>query len=113
MPAVAITRGELSAADLRREAARTKDADAARRMLALALVVEGWRRTEAARACGMDRQALRNWVHCYNADGVAGLSDRSHPGRPPRLTAAQMREREALVEKVPTRRSMVRCAGGA
>src|SRR5918993_3786484 len=39
--AVAITRTDLSAADLRREAARTRDAKTARRMLAIALVLEG------------------------------------------------------------------------
>jgi len=101
MPAVAITREEHSAADLRREARRTKDADAARRMLALALVLEGWSRTEAARACGMDRQTLRDWVHRYNTDGLAGLSGRPRSGRPPRLTADPMRELEALVEQGP------------
>ena len=40
-------------------------------------------------------------MHRYNADGLAGLSDRRHPGRPPRLSAEQMRELEALVEKGP------------
>jgi transposase len=99
--AVAITRDEHSAADLRREATRTQDADAARRMLALALVKEGWSRTAAARACGMDRQTLRDWVHRYNAEGLAGLADRPRPGRPPRLSEAQMTELEALVEKGP------------
>jgi hypothetical protein len=49
---VAITREELSASDLRREAARCRDAKAARRMLALALVLEGHRREEAARHAG-------------------------------------------------------------
>ena len=37
--AVAITRRDLSADELRREAARSRDANAARRMLALALVL--------------------------------------------------------------------------
>jgi hypothetical protein len=41
MPALAITRDEVGAADLRREAALTNHAYAAWRMLALALVVEG------------------------------------------------------------------------
>src|SRR5215211_7894709 len=63
--AVAITRTELPAADLRRKAARTRDAKAARRMLAIALVLEGRPRGEAAAQCGMDRQALRDWVHRY------------------------------------------------
>ena len=71
--AVAITRDELDAAGLRREAARTRDADAARRMLALALVLDGWSRSEAAELCGMERQTLRDWVHRYNAAGLAGL----------------------------------------
>jgi hypothetical protein len=39
--AVAVTRLELDADDLRREATRCRDAKAARRMLALALVLEG------------------------------------------------------------------------
>jgi len=46
---------------LRAAAARVKDAAAARHMLALALVLEGRNRTEAARAAGMDRQTLRDW----------------------------------------------------
>ena len=57
--AVEITRLDLSAADLRREAARSQDAKAARRMLAIALVLEGRARGDAARSCGMDRQTLR------------------------------------------------------
>ena len=55
---VAVTRREPGAAELRREAGRCRDARAARRMLALALVLEGASRAEAARAAGMDRQTL-------------------------------------------------------
>ena len=77
---VAITRRELGAGELRREAARCRDARAARRMLALALVLEGGSRETAARAGGMDRQTLRDWVHRYNAEGLAGLRDRRRPG---------------------------------
>jgi transposase len=71
--AVAITRTELDAAGLREAAGRSRDAAAARRMLALALVLEGHTRTDAARAAGMDRQTLRDWVHRYNAEGLEGL----------------------------------------
>lgn len=99
--AVEITRRELSGAELRREAARTKDARASRRMLALALVLEGRSRREAAESCGMDRQTLRDWVHRYNAEGLAGLADRPLPGRPPMLTPGQMRALAAIVEKGP------------
>ena len=73
--AVAITRQNVSVGDLRREAGRTRDAKAARRMLAVALVMEGHSREAAAETCGMDRQTLRDWVHRFNADGLAGLFD--------------------------------------
>ncbi len=98
---VKITRTELSAAELRRAAARSRDADAARRMLALALVLEGRSRKEAAESCGMDRQTLRDWVIRYNAEGLAGLSDRVPPGPAFRLTPEQMAELATTVEAGP------------
>ena len=57
--AIEITRQELTAAELRAAAAKTKDSRAARRMLAIALVLDGADRTTAATTCGMDRQTLR------------------------------------------------------
>jgi len=72
--AVAITRRDLSVDDLRREAARTRDAKASRRLLAIACVMEGQSRENAAERCGMDRQTLRDWVHRFNASGLAGGS---------------------------------------
>src|SRR4051794_720250 len=98
---VAITRRELDAGGLRREAGRCRDARAARRMLALALVLEGASREEAARAAGMDRQTLRDWVHRYNAEGLAGLRDRRRPGPRPRLTPEQEAALEGVVERGP------------
>src|SRR3569833_3679550 len=98
---VAITRKEPGAAELRREATRCRDAKAARRMLALALVLEGRSRAEAARAAGMDRQTLRDWVHRYNAEGLDGLSDRRRPGPRPRLTPEQEAELATAVERGP------------
>src|SRR5690349_19584276 len=98
---VAITREELGAVELRREAGRCRDARAARRMLALALVLEGRSRAEAARAAGMDRQTLRDWVHRYNAEGLAGLRDRRRPGPRPRLTPEQEAELATAVERGP------------
>ena len=86
--AVAIMRGDLSASELRQAAARCDDSAQARRALALALVLEGKSRTEAARSAGMDRQTLRDWVHRYNEDGLEGLKNRPNLGAPPRKLAA-------------------------
>jgi transposase len=98
---VAVTRRELSAADLRREAVRCREAAASRRMLALASVREGGSREAAARAAGMGRQTLRDWVHRYNAEGLAGLRDRPRSGRRPRLTPEQGAELAAIVGRGP------------
>lgn len=91
---IAITRMDLDAGGLRAAAGRARNAAAARRMLALALVLEGASRSEAARAAGMDRQTLRDWVHRYNAAGLEGLKNQANPGGPPRKLSA---EQEAAV----------------
>jgi len=100
--AVAISRTELDAAGLRRAAGCERDAAASRRMLALALVLEGLTRTEAARAAGMDRQTLRDWVHRYNAEGLAGLRDRvGETGPKRRLSPEQETELADWVRRGP------------
>ena len=92
MVSVAIARQELDARGLRQAAALSRNADATRRMLALALGMEGRSRLEAAQSCGMDRQTLRDWVHRYNAEGLEGLKDRRSPGPAPRLSPEQQAE---------------------
>ena len=100
--AVAITRQDVSVGDLRREAGRTRDAKAARRMLAIACVMEGQSREEAAETCGMDRRTLRDWVHRFNADGLAGLADLPRQNGPkPRLSPEQEAVVAGWVEQGP------------
>ena len=101
MTAIAITRTDMTAVELRVAAGREKDGCAARRMLALAMVFEGVDRASAATNCGMDRQILRDWVLRYNEQGLAGLRNRKASGRPPRLTPEQQAAFKALVEKGP------------
>lgn len=99
--AVRILRLDLTAKDLRAAAGREKDSSAARRMLALAMVLDGVDRKSAAESCGMDRQTLRDWVHRYNAEGLDGLHDLKTPGPTPKLTAEQQAELAKLVEAGP------------
>ena len=95
--AVAVTRTEHTPEELRSLASKSKDAAQARRLLAVALALEGVSRQQAAQQTGMDRQTLRDWVRRYNASGVAGLVSRKAPGATPKLTAAQMSELRELV----------------
>ena len=98
---VPVKRLDKAAAELRREASRCSDGAVVRRLLAIALVLEGRPRTEAAEACGMDRQTLRDWVHHYNDKGMEGLSNRRSPGRPAHLTDEQLEAFKVLVEQGP------------
>src|SRR5258707_745092 len=111
--AVRIIRPDLTAKDLRAAAGREKDGSAARRMLALAMVLDGAGRRTAAETCGMDRQTLRDWVHRYNAEGLRGLHDLKTPGPKPKLTAEQQAELARLVEAGPDPARHGWCAGGA
>ena len=99
--AIAITRLGLTASEVRSAAARSRDARAARRMLAIALVLEGTDRRAAAETCGMDRQTLRDWVHRYNAEGLAGLVNRRAKPQPRRLDAGQVAELAGWVDAGP------------
>ena len=99
MGAALAIRDDLTAAELRRHARFEPNRRAALRMLAIANALEGMSRAEAARLAGMERQALRDAVVRYNAEGLAGLHDRPKPGRPPRLGEG---EQAALAARVFT-----------
>ena len=92
-----VTRRDYTAGELRGLSSRCLDGAQVRRILAIAMVLEGWDRTEAAEFNGMDRQTLRDWVHRYNAVGVEGLKSRRSPGRPSTLTPLQRAELLDLV----------------
>ncbi len=99
MAGVAITRTDMSAADLRAAAKRSASARQASRILAIAMVLDGFSREEAARLCGMDRQSLCDWVHRYNKEGLDGLVDRTRSGRPASLSWAQQGRLASWVEE--------------
>jgi transposase len=99
--AVKITQTDETPATLRVLAARGRDPAQSRRLLAIAMVLEGSSRLDAARQTGMDRQTLRDWVHRFNEVGVAGLLSRRPPGPTPKLSEAQMAELRELVVAGP------------
>jgi transposase len=94
-------RQDLGADDLRQLAGKAKDANQARRLLALAAVYDGKNRTEAARIGAMDRQTLRDWVHRFNKQGIDGLVNIKPSGRPPKLSVEQKQQLKQLVETGP------------
>ena len=101
MSAAIALRDDFEADDLRDLAAKAKDANQARRLLAIAAVYDGMDREEAARIGGMDRQTLRDWAHRFNAQGPDGLINIKPPGRPRKLSEEQVEELRQLVENGP------------
>src|ERR1700752_2583136 len=77
---------DYTAGEVRRFAQRAKDAAQARRLLAIAAVLEGASREEAAKVGGMDRQTLRDWGIRFNEQGPDGLINVAAPGAPAKLS---------------------------
>ena len=83
-------RSDLTSGELRARARRERSNRAARRLLAIANALDGMSRADAAKAAGMERQALRDAVVRYNAEGPEGVRGRPLPGRPPALSEAEL-----------------------
>ena len=94
-------RSDVTAAALRHQARRTRDANQARRLLALAEIYDGGSRTDAARIGGVTLQIVRDWVLRFNALGPDGLRDRKAPGPTPKLNTDQRRALVSMVESGP------------
>lgn len=73
---LAIRADVASASDLRRLAIKGPRRRTPQRMLALANALKGMSRADAARAAGIERQALRDAVLRSNAEGLSALVDR-------------------------------------
>jgi len=78
-------RMDYSAGEVRQFAKRARDSAQARRLLAIAAVLDGASREDAAKIGGMDRQTLRDWVIRFNEQGPDGLINIPSPGVPPKL----------------------------
>src|SRR6186713_1171557 len=94
-------RNDYTADQLRRLARQTKDVAQARRLLAIAAVLDGASREEAAKIGGMDRQTLRDWVIRFNEQGADGLINIPSPGMPPKLNAIHRTFLARIVEEGP------------
>jgi len=95
-------RADYTAGEVRRLAKQAKDGAQARRLLAIAAVLDGASRTEAAEIGGMDRQTLRDWVIRFNDRGADGLVNIPSPGVPPKLDATHRSFLAGIVEEGPT-----------
>jgi hypothetical protein len=105
-------RSDHTSTDLRQFARRWGDADQVRRLLALALILEGRSRSEAAKVAGVTLQIERDWVLRFNESGADGLATRKAPGMALILNDEQRAQLAAVVEAGRSLRRMALCAGG-
>src|SRR3546814_11602044 len=101
MAAAIGVRSDYTSADLRQFARRSDDADQVRRLLAVALILDGGSRSEAAKVAGVTLQIVRDWVLRFNEGGPDGLATRKAPGRAAILNDEQRARLAAIVEAGP------------
>jgi transposase len=94
-------RSDFTSGEVRRFARRAKNAAQARRLLAIAAVLDGASREDAAKIGGMDRQTLRDWVIRFNEQGPDGLINIPSPGVPPKLDDRHRAFLARIVDKGP------------
>jgi transposase len=110
MGAAIALREDFDGPGLRRLAKASKDAAQSRRLLTLAEIYDGGRRSDAARLGGVGLQVVRDWVLRFNAEGPNGLIDRKAPGNPSKLNQSQRQALAEIVEQgpIPAIHSVVR-----
>jgi transposase len=86
---------------LRRLARRSRNASQGRRLMALAEIYDGRRRSDAARTGCVGLQIIRDWVLRFNARGPAGLINRKAAGPKRKLDDAQRQALADIVERGP------------
>jgi transposase len=59
----------------------------------------GWSVPHIAHHLGFHEQSVRRYVKAFLADGFDGLAPRPHPGRPPRVTVADLEAVEARIDQ--------------
>lgn len=94
-------RKDFDADRCRAAARRSKDGSQARRLLALAAIYDGAKRSDAARLGGVTVQIVRDWVEKFNRDGPDGLIDRKAPGKQPLLDANHLAALARRVDEGP------------
>ena len=95
-------RADFAAVEVRRLARRAKDSAQVRRLLAIAAVLDGASRAEAAKVGGMDRQTLRDWVIRFNEQGPDGLINVPAPGAPAKLNPEHRAFLARIVDEGPS-----------
>ncbi|HEY1232815.1 MAG TPA: helix-turn-helix domain-containing protein [Candidatus Binatia bacterium] len=87
---------------LQQEIQRSEDSRYDHRLHGVLLVAQGLTCPEVGHLLGDVLRTVEYWVRRFEDRGLAGLTEGERPGRPSRLTAAQMKEVNRVLRGRPT-----------
>ena len=87
---------------LQQEIQRSEESRYDHRLHGVLLVAQGMTCPEVARLLGDAPRTVEYWVHRFQQQGLAGLTEAERSGRPPRLSAAQVKEVARLLRGKPS-----------
>jgi transposase len=87
---------------LQQEINRHQDARYDHRLHCVSLVASGMSCEQVALAFGDSPRSVANWARRFDRQGLAGLAEGNHSGRPGSLSPEQMEEVRALIRKSPS-----------
>jgi transposase len=102
MRPISVSNPESSRALLQQEINRHQDARYDHRLHCVSLVAAGLPCEQVALYFGDSPRSVVNWVRRFNRQGLAGLAEGNHSGRPGRLSAEQMEEVRSMLRKTPS-----------
>ena len=94
--------GSASILGLQQEIQRSEESRYDHRLHGVLLVAHGLTCPDVARLLGDAPRSVEYWVHRYEQQGLAGLTEGERSGRPSRLTETQVKEINRVLRAKPT-----------
>jgi transposase len=101
MKALRIADAPTVAVELQDEIRRSEESRYDHRLRGVLLVAQGMNCPQVAASLGDASRSVGNWVRQFEVDGLAGLQEGEHPGRPCRLSSRKLAEVDAVLRKTP------------
>lgn len=102
MRPMTIADAETMSLALQDEIRRSDESRYDHRLHGVLLVAQGMTCPEVGRLLGDSPRTVQYWVHRFDAEGLAGLAEGDRPGRPGRLSEAQMGVLSKVLRDSPT-----------
>lgn len=94
--------GATSVLGLQQEIQRSEEARYDHRLHGVLLVAQGMTCPQVARLLGDAPRSVENWVHRFEQQGLAGLTEGERSGRPSRLDEKQVKEINRVLRAKPS-----------